>query len=892
MFKCLKNDTPCIPKWWIAWILKHPRSLLAFALCSTAVLLFFTIQNFKINTDLTEMIASDLPFRQVIKKYHDEFPDLVGSIVVVVEGDIPEQVRQARDNLADRLRRENTLFKSIYTPGGNHFFDKNGLLYLSPRKLEEQGDILSTMQPFLALLSQDFSLTGLFSVISQIVEQDDISINDNEKLIQLFNGLEHSFSNVRKGKTERMSWQNLMLEKGNVSSGKKFILLQPVLDYQKVNPAKQGIKKIRQISKDLQLNEQYGVSINITGKPVISYEDLRSVRTDIGIASLVSLILVGITLYLGLGSIRLVFAGLSTLLIGLIWSIGFAILMVGQLNMISVTFVVLFIGLGIDYSIQISLRYKELLADGRQYKDAICDAISLTGNTLLICSISTAIGFYAFVPTAYVGASELGLIAGTGMLIIFLASITVLPAMMCLMPEKNNHSLPFSMGKSFSILLKKNARLIVMGATVLTLLAITSLLAISFDANPFHLSDQSSESVHTAMKLFQGDKTSPWTISILASNLEEAEELSGQLRQLPEVEAVVTINNLVPKNQDVKLEQIEDLALVMPPLPKKRNNEVTDSYLRNKQALANLSQALEKSRSSSASMGEQELSAIANLAHTIQNFESLLTTRESGKALFDRLNTALLSNLEILLKRLNTMMTAEEVDLSQLPQELVNRYISKNNLYRIQVFPKKDLRDINNLQDFVASVQTIAPEATDQPVTILGAGKTIVSAFRNASILALILIAFFLRIIMKNWTGVLLIVTPLLLALCYTIAAAILLNIPFNFANIIVVPLLLGIGVDFSLHIVHRFRENKELHTHILETSSSRGVLFSSLTTIMSFGTLSFMHHAGTASIGKLLTLSVTFMIICTLILLPAYLELYNPFKKGRKSSQKIKGSL
>ena len=888
MFKCLKNNTPCLPAWWIPWILKYPRSLLAIVLCSTAVLLFFTVHNFKINTDLTEMIANDLPFRQVVKKYHAEFPDLVGTIVVVVEGDIPEQVRQARDILADRLRHDNTLFKSIYTPGGGAFFDRNGLLYLSTQKLEEQGDILSSMQPFLALLSQDFSLTGLFSVVSQIVEQDDISIDDNEKLIQLFNSLEQSFSNVREGKKERMSWQSLMLEKGAGSPKKQFIILQPVLDYQRVNPAKQGIKKIREAAGELQLSKEYSVSINITGKPVINYEDLRSVRTDIGIASLVSFVLVGITLYLGLGSLRLVFAGLSTLMIGLVWSIGFAILLVGQLNMISVTFVVLFIGLGIDYSIQISLRYKELLASGRQYKEAISEAINLTGNTLLVCSISTAIGFYAFVPTAYVGASELGLIAGTGMLIIFLASITILPAMMSLMPEKNNLALPLSLGKSFSILLEKKPRLIVVGATVLTLIALAILSAVSFDANPFNLSDQNSKSVITAMKLFEGDKTSPWTISVLAPGRKEAENVANQLRQLPEVKAAVTIDNLIPKNQAIKLEQIEDLALVLPPPPpQKQKSEAVASYQHNKQALADLSKALLKARNSPDGIGERELTAINNLARTIQGFGTLLTGREQGKAVFARLSAALLPNLEILLNRLNTLMEAEEIDLAQLPPEIVNRYISQNGLYRIQVFPKKDLRNIKNLQNFVSSVQTIAPDATDQPVTILGAGKTIVSAFRNASILALILIAFFLRIIMKDWTEVMLILAPLLLALCYTIAAAILLKIPFNFANIIVVPLLLGIGVDFSLHIVHRVKQTEEMHTHILETSTSRGVLFSSLTTIMSFGSLSFMHHAGTASIGKLLTLSVTLMILCTLILLPAYLELYSPFKKQQDPPQK-----
>ena len=167
-----------------------------------------------------------------MKKFHAEFPDLVGAIVVVIEGDTPEQVRQARNILADRLRRETGLFKSVYTPGGGSFFDRNGLLYLSEHELEEQGDSLAEMQPFLALLSQDFSLAGLFSVLKQIVDQDDISISDNEKIIRLFNTLGQTFTNVEEGKKQSMSWQDLMLETSFTSLKKEFILLQPLLDYQ------------------------------------------------------------------------------------------------------------------------------------------------------------------------------------------------------------------------------------------------------------------------------------------------------------------------------------------------------------------------------------------------------------------------------------------------------------------------------------------------------------------------------------------------------------------------------------------------------------------------------------------------------------------------------------
>ncbi len=879
MINRLRNNTPCLPKWWIPWILKYARSLLALILCATGVLLFFTLQQFKINTDLTEMISNDLPFRQVVKKFHGEFPDLVGAIVVVIEGDIPEQVSQARNILANRLHRETGLFKSVYTPGGGSFFDRNGLLYLSEQELEEQGDSLAAMQPFLALLSKDFSLAGLFSVLRQLVDQDDISINDNEKIIRLLNTLGLTFDSVEEGKTKSMSWQELMLETSTTSAQKEFILLQPILDYQKINPAKQAISNIRETSRELRITEQYGVTVNITGKPVINYEDLRSVRTDIGIASLVSFVLVGIILYLGLGSVRLVFAGLSTLMIGLVWTIGFAILLVGRLNMISVTFVVLFIGLGIDCSIQICLRYKEYLASGYQHMEAIGEAVSATGNTLLICSISTAIGFYAFVPTSYVGASELGLISGTGMFFIFLASVTVLPAIMGLMPVKKKRPLPLAIGSSISSLLVKYPRRIVIAATVSALAAILILPGISFDANPFNMSDQRSESVRTAMELFQGDKTSPWTLSVLAFDRQEAQKLAGRLKQLPEVEAVVTIDSFIPKKQAAKLEQIEDMALVLPPAPQKQQGETFDQYQRNKETLSELSRALHV-RLSNDAIEEKELSAIRKFAGAIHDVEKLLTDPEQGRLVFDRLDAALLPNLSILLNRLHSLMEATAFDTAQLPRDIVSRYISNNNFYRIQVFPRDDLRNIENLQNFVASVQKIAPEATDQPVTVLGAGKTIVSAFRNASILAFILIALFLRFVMKTWTGVLLVLSPLLLALCYTMAAAVLMNIPFNFANIIIVPLLLGIGVDSSIHVVHRLKETDVANTHILETSTSRAVLFSSLTTIMSFGSLSFIHHAGTASMGKLLTLGVTLMIICTLIFLPAFLELYNPYRK------------
>jgi len=882
MFHKLRNNIPILPAWWVPFVLGHCRTILVLVLCSTAVLLFFTVRNFKIDTDLTEMVSNKLPFRQVAKRYHAEFPELVNQLVVVVESDIPEEAEKARELLVTRLKAQPTIFSSVYAPGSGPFFDQNGLLYLSLGQLEEQVDRLSAMQPFLALLSEDFSLPGLLSVLATMLQREEFHNGDNnEKFEHLFLILAKTITAAGKGETEPMSWQNLMLGNRSAPLTQKFILLQPVIDSKAIHPAKRAISSIREQVYELNLHDQYGVDVSITGKPAINHEDLRSVQTDISIASMVSLLVVGIVLTLGLGSARLVCASIGTLAIALIWTVAFAILIVGRLNMISVTFTVLFIGLGIDYPIQISLRYQELLASGHHHRGALIGAVERTANPLFICAISTAIGFYAFVPTAYVGASELGLISGTGMLIIFLASMTILPVFMHVLPGSKKTSLSLTIGSKMALILQNTSRQILATTILLALVAIMLVPRFSFDANPLRLSDPRSEAVQTALRLFENNTTTPWTISILAPEQTEAEDLARRLEKLPEVATAITIKDFLPQDQESKLEQIGYLKLILPQLAHSYSHKPADQYQESSEALFRLHHALQE-RIRASNLPDQELAAIKELSMAVDKFRTHISEPMAGKILVDRLQSAVLPNLRSVLQSLSMLMEAEEVKQDSLPDTLLDRYISITGKYRIQVFSENDLRGPEQLEEFVHAVQSIAPEATDQPVTILGAGTTILRAFTSALFIALFFIALFLVLVMQRSMEVAFVFVPILLALTYTLAAAVLVNIPLNFANIIIVPLLLGISVDASIHVIHRVKESGASGCHFLETSTSRGVFLNSLTTITSFGTLSFMHHAGTASMGRLLTLSVTLTIYCTLIVLPALLQHFNPFGNER----------
>ncbi|MCJ7829768.1 MAG: MMPL family transporter, partial [Desulfobacterales bacterium] len=590
--------------------------------------------------------------------------------------------------------------------------------------------------------------------------------------------------------------------------------------------------------------------------------------------ALMSFVMVGLVLHLGLRCGYLVFASLLTLVVGLIATLGFALFFLGRLNMISIAFAVLFIGLGIDYSIQFCLRYRELVTGGATCPEAIRRAARDLGPAFGLCLVTTAIGFYAFVPTAYAGASELGIISGTGMFINFFTNLTVLPALLALRPLGRLKALPLSVGRLLSTLPEKHAGKILAATLVLGLAGAALLPKVYFDFNPLNLSNPSAESVVVTKELFQDRQTSSWSISVLTDSGAAAAALSQKLKGLPEVGATLTLADFVPGRQSQKLEIIADAALFMPvrpdpvaaPTPGRREQV---------EAFNSLEATIEDRLQQPAAGTAAYRSALERLRGKMEPLGRLLDMPQEGAIALDRLEEGLLSDLRVLIDRLEGLLQPAKFFAADLPPELTERYVSSAGHHRVQVLPRANLMDMDALKRFVDSVRQEAPQATDAPVTILESGRAIVAAFWRASLGALLVIGLLLLVVFKRPTQVAFILMPLLLAIVLTAAATVLLGVPFNFANIIVVPLLLGTGVDYGIHLVYRFRLEAASAGALLASSTSRAVLFSALTTVMSFGSLAFLRHRGTASMGILLSLCIGFMILSTLVVLPALLRRY-----------------
>ncbi|MGR9085635.1 MAG: MMPL family transporter [Gammaproteobacteria bacterium] len=853
-----------------ARLLRFPKTFLLLMCVACGLSLNYTARHLGINTDTTQIFSQDLPFLQDRDRFIKAFPQDDATILVVVDASTPEKTTQALAYLGAQFNKDKEYIESVYIPGEGNFFNRHALLYLGLDELNDLAAKMAESQPFVGTLSGENSLKSLLSILSQAITSEDRELPVDLK--PLLDSIRQVAEALLDGENRQLSWQQLVLgDNHDVLGTQRFILLKPVLDFSALVPSEKALQDVRDIVR--KAGQAYpDVRVRLTGEVVLEHDELDSVEESTRMASTVSLILVCLALLIGLRSVKLALITLVMLLMGLSLTLGFATLAIGHLNLISVAFAVLYIGIGVDYAIQFNLRYQELLQQKAPQAEALLQSIRNVGPSIALCAVTTAAGFFSFLPTAYVAVAELGIIAGGGILIALIISVTALPALLQLFPlkisEKRNRNLFPAEWYDYPM---RHSRSIRWSAVGLTFAGAALLSQVRFDFNPLNLRDPDSESVATFRELLKTKTTSPMTLSVLADDEKEVHAMAQQLKALKTVEEAVTIFDFVPSEQEQKLEVIEELALVMglhfnefpPPQP--------DSAANHKAALTQfivaVEQNLKKKPDSSLSAPLLQLQEV--LSRLLTQLEA--KTPEEQDASLDRLQRNLLEALPLTMNTLWRSFEAGFVTLDSLPDELSERWLNRDGVYRIQIFPSINLNDDGNLKQFVADVRQIAPNATDLPVIYLESGKAVVQAFQQALMYALAAIVLVLLLVTRSIKDTALIMMPLLITAILTGASTVLLDNPFNFANIIVIPLLLGLGVDSGIYIINRLRSMPARQRSVLMTSTARGVVFSCLTTLCSLVSMAFTPHPGLASMGLLLSIGLTLIIACTMLVLPAF---------------------
>jgi uncharacterized protein len=855
--------------WWVERVRRLAWPILIASVLLTVVGGWYTVTHLGIHTDTAALLDQKLPYWQTYNTYLKAFPQSQDNLVVLVEGDSPDRAEDAANLLAARLRQHNKIFGGFFFPGGEPFFRREGLLFLDTKELGELSDRLAQAQPLLGTLVNDPSLRGLFHVLGQAADGIALGQVDPGLLTRPLAMIGNAVEGRLEGKPTRLSWRDLMTGLPDKPADRRqLIIVKPRLDYGSLDPAAAAMDFIHKTAAELHLDPAHGVQVMLTGSPALDQDELDSVRKGVGFASLLSFLLVSILVLLGLRSLKLVFATLFSLVLSLIWTASFATLSIGHLNLISVAFAVLFIGLAVDFSIQFGMRYKESIDRGESLGEALADAAGGTGIAIGLAALCAAIGFLSFVPTEYVGLRELGIIAGVGMFIGLFATMTLLPALLTVMPIRPSPAARSDErnGKAVGGIYARHARTICLGALALGIASLFALPYVQFDIDPVNLKDPTSESVKAYADLTTGSSTSPYSINIMTPDLAAADALAKRLERLPEVDSTTTLSSFVPEDQEAKLRLIDQMATFMTPVLASATPKPPPTDLERREASDALSQKLEALAASS------KAGAVAapakRLAELLGRFDA-----GPGKdpAAYAGLEDALIANFPGRLAGLKDLMSAEPVTLQSLPENLRSRYMTADGRARVEVFPTA--RHINKdvLTRFVDAVQAIAPDATDTPVLLLNGGKIVVGAFEKAGVLAFIAIALLLVLILRSVREWLLVLLPLALAGLLTVAVVVVLGIAFNFANIIALPLLFSLGVAFGIYLILRLRETGSVIA-LLRTSTPRAVLFSALTTMVSFSSLMVSQHRGTASTGYLLGICLTLALVCTLVVLPALL--------------------
>ena len=854
---------------WIAHLVdasrRHARLItLIFALLAV-VCVWFADGHLGIDSDTDHMFASSLPWRQQELAMDREFPQFNDVLVAVVHGPTPEEADAAADELTTALQADQTHFRDVTRPDADPFFRHEGLLLLSGQDLTKLLDSLLNAQPLLGPLATEPSALGLLHGVSLMAQGVRIEHADLSAYKPALEQLRQVLDAAAAGHAVPLSWQNLL---GGGEAGQpdpmRLVLIHPVMQVGALQPGLAATQAFERIRASLPEVRSGRATIDYTGSVALSDVQIGALTEGIVVSMLVSVVLLALWLYLALRSWRLIVPILLNLLVGLALTLGFAALAIGTLNVISVAFAVLFVGLAVDFAIQFAVR----LRDMRQQLPVLAVALrrtgAIAGAQISVAAAAIACGFLAFAPTAFVGVAQLGLIAGVGMCLALLCTLTLLPALLWLFqPRDQGGELALPYGVRWDELMRNRRKGVLALFALLGAAGLVAVASIPFDANPLHTQAPDSEPMRTLRSMADDPVTNPFNINIMVPSLAEARALAARLEKLPEVSSVISAATFVPPDQSASLDQLEQAQdLMLPSLtPHAAPIPVTPAALRS---------AIVDTRS-----------AIADAAHELPA-DSPLRGIDAALARLSHapdsdllvMNAAVSRFLPEQLASLRDALDANEITLQNLPASIRRDWLSPQGQVRIQVSPTAAAQDTAGLRRFVQAVQAIEPQAGGSAVTTIASADTIMHAFQQAAVLATLAIALVLIAVLRHLRDSGIVLLTLGMSALLTALLARLDGMTINYANIIALPLLLGVGVSFNVYFVMNWRAGMR---SFVGSASARAVLYSALTTGTAFGSLALSHDLGMASMGAMLLLSLVAVLVATFAFLPALLYTLTP---------------
>lgn len=879
-----------------AVVCRHPRWFVWPQFFLFAASIVFTVQFLQFDTDRNNLVGSNLRYHQNFLEFQKEFPQQ-DDLVVVVESENVEKNRQFVERLGSRLEAETNLFKNIFYKGDLRMLGSKALMFVPETDLRELRNTLQAQAPFLQKFAQTTNLVSFFELINtqfRTAKQEQNA--ENESLMKALPALERILGQAReclaRSGTPPSPGITALFNPGEdgaaasyitFNHGNIFLVTAHAPDSELNGAAVDRIRQLIEITKQ----EVTGVNVGLTGEPVLEQDEMAQSQKDTTIASIVSLILCALIFIYGYNETGRPIKATLGLLVGLAYTFAFATLAVGHLNILTITFLPMLIGLAIDFGVHLITRYEEELRHGKTEVEAMAKAMMFTGQGIITGALTTAGAFLAMAFTDFKGIREMGIICGGGLLICLIPMLTLLPALL-LRGRQNqlDHAVreDEKRARIESLWLERPWAVTGIIATI-SLVAATQLGKVKFDYNLLNMQSADLPAVVFEKKLLNSADKSVLFCAVEADSLAEAVRLEKFIRTLTNVVAdVQSIAGFLAQEPSEKLRLIGDVKSIVAPLqfspPDVRPVDV-----------ATLSRTL-YSFSGYAGLargevldGDPALAAqFASIQNTIQDLRKTMLSADAAMQArhaekLGQFQQALFEDLRDTFASLQAQDDRAALRIADLPSALRDRFVGVSGKFLLQVYPKKDVWQRESQEEFVATLrQALDPQnqnrriITGTPVQLLEYTTLLKDSYIVAAWYSLAAIALMVLVHFRSFLAVVLALIPVGLGTLWLLGWMGWMGVPFNPANIMTLPLVIGIGVTNGIHILNRFAEERT--PGILARSTGKAVLVSGLTAIAGFGSLVLAEHRGIHSLGLIMSVGIATCMIAGLTFLPALLNL------------------
>ncbi|MEO5804555.1 MAG: MMPL family transporter [Verrucomicrobiota bacterium] len=869
---------------------------LAYAVCTyprwfiyAQVFLFlfgvgYTITNLKFDTSRNDLVGSDKKYHQNFLRFKEEFPTQ-DDLVVVVESELMEKNRQFVERLGAKLEAETNLFTDVFYKGDLKMLGHKALLFVPEDQLKELRQTLQDFRPFVEQFTRATNLTSLFALVNRQFRTATQERNaENESLIKAMPALERIVVQGTEGLERRGTPPspgiNALFGAGDEAEREIYITFAKGRIYLVTTRAlteKQNgdaVKRLRELVQQTQ-SEVSGLNVGLTGEPVLEYDEMAQSQQDSTIASVVSLFACALIFIYGYRQTGRPLKATLCLVVGLGYTMFFTTAVVGHLNILTITFVPILIGLAIDFGVHLITRYEEELRHGKTPQEAVEKAIVFTGLGIFTGAFTTAFGFFAMALTNFKGIQEMGIICGAGMLLCLVPMMTLLPVLL-LRGRQNvidvNATQVDRRAKIENIWLRRPVMVSIVIAVLCGLSAL-QFRKVHFDYNLLNMQSKGLPAVVFEHKLIDSAEKSVLFGAIVATNLDHLAELKEKIKVLPAVANADPISEYLTEDQTKKLELVRQIKADVATIRFARSDDQAIDL----PELSRVLWTLQGYLGVAADMAEKDDLKLSKdllaLRTAIIAFrrEMLNGHPETAGRLF-QFQQALFTDIHETFRALQNQDASGPMRSEDLPTALRNRFIGQTGKYLLQVYPKEDVWQRDQQEEFVRQLRTVDPNVTGTPVQLYEYTTLLRESYEQAAWYALGAIAILVLIHFRSLAAVILALLPVGVGAVWMVGLMGHYGISFNPANIMTLPLVIGIGVTNGIHILNRFAEERT--PAILAKSTGKAILVSGLTTIAGFGSLILAKHQGIASLGFVMSVGVTTCMIAALAFLPALLNL------------------